>query len=160
MAAAKAAQSTAYRSRKKVKKSKAAREIGENERKWGSTTHSFGWTYVPNLLLEHQAELGLQPIHLNIILSIMKHWWQRDSLPWPTVSTVANSIGRSRNLVQKRIAELEELGLIKRNFRKDARKEKQSLSNEYDFTGLVSTIATIAKRRQKAREAVSRSRKS
>lgn len=63
---------------RKTKKKKKKRETTENERKWGSATHEFGFTFVPNLLLEHQAELELKPIHLNVILTIMKHWWQRD----------------------------------------------------------------------------------
>ena len=109
---------------KKIKARSRKREISENERKWGSATHEFGFTFVPNLLLEHQSELELKPIHLNIILTILKHWWQKDKRAWPSVPTVAASIGRSRSLVQRRIAELEKRGLIRRIPRKDASKEK------------------------------------
>lgn len=146
----------------KAKRKKSSRRKGAgllaNERKWGVTTHKQGWTYVPNILLEHQAELGITPTELNVILTIMKHWWDRDSLPWPSVTKVAESIGRHRSTVQRRIRDLEGRGLVKRIYRKDARKEKASLSNEYDFTGLVQKVAAIAKIRQKEKTASLRTR--
>jgi len=143
--------------KKKVKsKSSSKGTIGANEKKWGTTTHKQGWTYVPNILIEHQAELKISPIELNIILTIMKHWWERDDLPWPSVSLVAESIGRSRSVVQRRIRELEKRGYIQRIYRKDSRKEKANLSNEYDFTGLVNEIQVIATRRQKEKRTTRR----
>ena len=133
--------------------------LGANEKKWGLTTHKQGWTYVPNILLEHQAELGISPVELNVILTVMKHWWERDALPWPSVTKVADSIGRSRSIVQRRIRALEKRGLIQRVYRKDTRKEKANLSNEYDFSGLVQQVAAIAKRRQKEKTAAAKTGK-
>jgi len=142
----------------KEKKAPAKKGLGANEKKWGTTTHKQGWTYVPNILLEHQADLELKPIELNIILTIMKHWWERDKLPWPSVAKVAELIGRSRSIVQRRIRDLEKRGYIQRVYRKDSRKEKANLTNEYDFTGLVNAVADIAKKRQQDKPAAYKSK--
>ena len=145
--------------RKTAKKTRRKTGVGANERKWGATTHKQGWTYVPNILLEHQSELGITSSELNVIMTVMKHWWERDSLPWPSVKKVAECIGCDRSTVQRHIRNLEKRGLIRRIYRKDTRKEKASLSNEYDFTGLVQKVAAIAKDRQKEKTAAARTRR-
>lgn len=133
---------------KKTTKATPKKGVDANIKKWGKGTHSNGWTYVPNLLLEHQAKLGITPVQLNIILTIMKHWWERDKLPWPSVNHVGEQVGRSRSVVQRRIRELENMGYIKRIYNKDPSKEKMNLNNEYDFSGLVAALTKIAKEKQ------------
>ena len=68
------------------KKKRPARKspVGANEKKWGSPTHKQGWAYTPNILLEHQAELEITPTELNVILTVMKHWWVCDVSPYRT----------------------------------------------------------------------------
>ncbi len=34
-----------------------------------------GWTAIPSIILDKQHALGLDPIDVNILLQLAKHWW-------------------------------------------------------------------------------------
>ena len=144
-----ATKKTTAGAKKKKSTATSKKDTGPNVEKWGETTHEQGWTYVPNILLEHQAELGITPAELNVILMVMKYWWERDNLPWPSVKRVADAMGRSRSVVQRHIRALENRGYVKRLYRKDSKNKKANLSNQYDFNGLVKAVNKIARKRQK-----------
>jgi len=131
--------------KKKTRKKPDTAYTDANLRKWGRLTHERGWTYVPNLLLVHQSDLGITPSELNVLLNIMKHWWSPKSLAWPSVTKVAKQMGRDRSTVQRHLRNLERRKLIKRIYRKDTRRVKANLTNRYDFSGLVNRLSRIAK---------------
>lgn len=117
-------------------------DIKVNEKKWGKDTIDAGWTLLPNILLERQAVLGIKPTQLNILLVILKHWWETETLPFPEMNTVAKMIGVDRSTVQRNIRELEQLGFVKRIVRK--KRNGGNNSNQYDFSGLIEHLKPYA----------------
>lgn len=123
-------------------KKKSQDEIKVNEKKWGKPTVENGWTLLPNILLERQAVLGITPTEMNVLLHILKHWWQADSLPFPEMNTIAKAMDVSRSTVQRSIRRMEGAGLIQRIARKSA--NGGNTSNKYDFSGLVKHLQPYA----------------
>jgi len=132
-------------------KAKTSEEIKVNEKKWGKPTIEVGWTLLPNILLERQAVLGINSVQMNILLYILKHWWEADSLPFPEMNSIAKAIGVSRSTVQRNIRQMEAAGFIQRIYRKS--KHGGNTSNKYDFSGLVQHLAPYAKDELKTKKA-------
>jgi DNA-binding transcriptional regulator YhcF (GntR family) len=109
--------------------------LNRNERKWGRKLWAAGWTAIPTVLLERQHRLGLQPLDLNIILQLAKHWWHADQPPFPAKGTIARCIGVSPRTVQRRLSALVQAKLIERIRRKGSL--GGTGSNAYTFVGLI-----------------------
>lgn len=140
-----------------TKKKDKKNDIPVNERKWGKTTIDMGWTLIPNMLLERQSTLGIKPSELNVLLVILKHWWEKDTLPFPEMKTIAKMIGMSRGTVQRNIRQLEQAGFIKRVIRK--KQNGGNNSNKYDFTGLIEHLKPYAEDEKKKRAENSKEKK-
>ena len=109
-----------------------------------------GWSALPNIIIEKQAALGLDPLDMNIILHLVQYWWVADNLPHPSVSTIAEAIGVTPRTVQKRIKALEELDLMKREERRHTK--YGSVTNLYSFDGLIKAVAPFAKEKLAKKE--------
>jgi hypothetical protein len=68
----------------KLQQTKEVKELRESEKKWGKEVLAPGWTLIPNILLIKQHALGLDPVDINILLQILKHWWRADEAPFPS----------------------------------------------------------------------------
>jgi hypothetical protein len=122
---------------------KNEKKIRTLEKKWGNNTVSLGWTAIPNILLERQQALGLDCVDLNILLVLMKHWWDHDRSPYPSKQTIADIIGRDKSTVQKHIVKMESNGImsrVKRHYNSGGQ-----TSNGYDLSGLISKVKVLAK---------------
>jgi DNA-binding HxlR family transcriptional regulator len=128
--------------------------LRENEKKWTRTLMDAGWTAIPSVILERQKAFGLDAIDVNIILHLASHWWFADALPYPGKKLMAEAMKISTRTVQRRIARMEEAGLIKRIPRRHPKYGQQS--NAYDFSGLIEEAKPYAREalaaRKKARE--------
>jgi len=102
-----------------------------------------GWTAFPSLLLEKQPALGIDSLDLNILLQLIKHWWKKDDLPYPSKDTIAELVGVNPSTIRKRIKRMEDEGLISRISRHD--KNMGQLSNFYSFDGLIEKLQPHAK---------------
>lgn len=114
-----------------------------NEKKWSKTLMQAGWSAIPNVLIEKQAALGLDPIDMNIIVHLAHYWWRPENLPHPSVETIATAIGLKKRAVQTRIKALEAHGLITRVERRHT--PHGSMTNLYSFTGLIEHATPYAK---------------
>jgi len=110
--------------------------------KWGKACHDTGWTAVPNILIQRQKSLGLEPIDINILLHLMAYWWQDEKMPHPSKNTLAQSIGVSPSTIRRRIKGMEAGGLIKRIERR--RDNNRSETNEYDLSPLRDVLKPYA----------------
>ncbi len=126
-------------------------EVKVNEKKWGRPAVENGWTLLPNILLEKQAVLGISPTEMNVLLHILKHWWQAESLPFPEMNTIAKAMNVSRSTVQRSIRNMENAGLVQRIQRKSA--NGGNTSNMYDFSGLVKHLEPYAAEELKLKRA-------
>lgn len=134
----------------KTKQVDTVKTLRANEHKWGKPLIKAGWTLIPNQLLERQAALGLDATDINILLHLMRYWWEADRLPFPSKATIAKCMKAHPRTVQRRIAKLETAGFIKRKRRDHP--ERGRLTNEYDFTGLISQLEPMAKQYLEQRE--------
>jgi predicted transcriptional regulator len=128
-----------------------AQKLKVLERKWGKATIDVdGWTAIPNILLERQQALGIDAVKLNILLVLLKHWWEKTKMPWPSKATIGEIVGRDKSTVQKHLKEMEKRGLVKRNSRYQS--AGGQTSNEYDLAGLIAQLKTLAKDELKERK--------
>jgi DNA-binding Lrp family transcriptional regulator len=110
-----------------------------------------GWTVLPSIILEKQHALGLDPIDVNILMQLAKHWWFNDNLPHPSKTSLAECMGIDPSTVRRRIAQMEKVGFIRRVSRYDTKYGGQT-SNAYEFDGLITAATPFAVEAIKARE--------
>lgn len=114
-----------------------------SERKWSREVMEVrNFCIFPSLLLHAQARLKITPTQLALLLHVIDFWWDAARKPWPSKGLLARRIGLSPRHVQRQMAQLEEMGLVKRNERRSVLKGK--LSNEYDLSGLVARLKELA----------------
>jgi hypothetical protein len=114
-----------------------------SQRKWGrEVMEARNFCIFPSLLLHAQARLKMTPTHLAVVLHLADFWWDADRKPYPSKAKLSERLGLSPRHIQRQMAELEEMGLLKRNERRNAVKGK--LSNEYDLSGLVARLKELA----------------
>jgi predicted transcriptional regulator len=82
------------------------------EAKWGLGALSLGWTPVPTALLFLQADLGLNPVDMNILINLLSHWWRASDKIYPSQDAIAKRIGVSKRTVQRSIDKMELLKII------------------------------------------------
>ena len=112
-----------------------------SERKWGKAVMDLGFCIVPSLLLRAQARLRLSPTQLAVLMHLADYWWDVERKPWPKKQTLGDRLNLSARQVQRHIAQLEEMGYVKRIERTAPHKGK--LSNEYDLSGLVQRLQEL-----------------
>jgi len=133
-----------------MEKKKKKQNLKENEKKWGKPSIDAGWTLFPSVILERQQALGLDAVDFNIIMHLVKFWWFDNRLPHPAKKTIANCMGIHPSTVQRRIADMEKDGLIRRIKRSDDEKGQQS--NQYDLSGLIEKVQEYAMEHIRTRE--------
>lgn len=112
-----------------------------SEKKWGKRVMALGFCIVPSLLLRAQQRLGLNPTQLAILLQLCDFWWQKERLPYPSKETLAGRLGLSPRQVQRHVAELEGVGLVRRIERRASHGGKRT--NCYDLAGLVRRLKEL-----------------
>lgn len=130
-----------------MSKSKAAKTATSeteriNEKKWGKPLMAAGWTAVPNMLLEHQQQLGLDAVDLNILLQVAKHWWYPEKAPHPGKKALAARVGVSPRTVQRRLRSMVKAKLISRKSRTKVGGGNDT--TEFYFTGLIERATPYA----------------
>lgn len=137
-----------------------ATDLRVNEKKWSKALMDAGWTVVPSVIIERQQALGLDAIDINILMHLATYWWTKDNKPHPSKSTIAAAIGIHPRTVQRRIAEMEKGGLIRRQQRRVS--GQGSKTNVYHLEGLIDGATQYAeeKLQEIARRAAERKAKS
>jgi DNA replication protein DnaD len=114
--------------------------------KWGESVADRGFSQVPNYLLFINQFIdednSLNPLELLLLVQISATWWKKETMPFPSVKTLANRCGTSERQVLRALAKLEGLELLKR-----AKRRNKGLiaSNVYDLNPLVERLEEIAK---------------
>lgn len=126
-------------------------KVTESRKKFGNDLIEAGYTILPSTLITRQKALGLDPIHINILLVLMTYWWTADTLPYPSKKTMAEIIGVDESTIRRRIAEMEKWKFIKRVQRRVEHNRNQT--NIYDFAGLIDALQPFAQEEVQAKEA-------
>jgi len=133
------------------KQSESTKKLKALEKKWGREVIEVdGWTAIPNILLERQQALKIDAIKLNILLVLLKHWWEKPKMPYPSKATIGDIVGRDKSTIQKHIKQMEDDGLLQRKERYQS--AGGQTSNEYDLSGLISRLKGLAKDEKKERD--------
>jgi hypothetical protein len=125
-----------------IKKKASAGDSSLRER-WGTKVVKCGWVGIPTLIIERQSQLKLSPSELCVLLHLIRHWWTKDKLPFPSHSAIATQMGKSTGQIQRITKALERRGFIKAHSRFNREHQGQT-SNEYSFTGLVAKLEEMA----------------
>jgi len=138
-------------------------QLRHNEKKWTKPLMEAGWTVLPSVILDRQKALGLDAVDINILLHLAKHWWYSENPPHPSKQSIADCMGIDKSTVRRRIARMEQDGLITRQTRFDPKYGQQT--NCYHFIGLIKAATPLAeeaieaREKQKAETAMRRTRK-
>jgi DNA replication protein DnaD len=130
--------------------SERASQLRQNEKKWTKVVMDAGWTAIPSIILENQKALGLNSLDLNILLQLAKFWWQANNPPHPSKRRIAEAIGVTPRTVQRRITEMENVGLIRREARHG--KYGGTSTNVYHFEGLIAKVTPFARKALEGRK--------
>ncbi len=135
---------------KTQEQAEAAKSLRALKSKWGKETIEVdGFTAIPNILLERQQALKIDAIKLNILLVLLKHWWEKPKMPYPAKTKIADIVGRDVSTVQRQIRAMEKQGLLSRNKRYQT--AGGQTSNEYDLSGLIEQLHSLSVQRLKER---------
>ncbi len=100
-----------------------------------------GFQTIPNILIQAQRDLKLDPLDVLIILHINQHWWKASELPYPKPGLIAERIGVSRRTIERRLSALEKAQLIKRL----PSEERRGVSvRKIQLTGLIERLSKLA----------------
>ena len=123
------------------------------KKKWTPTVIDAGFLIVPDVLVRSQAYLGLSPVDVVVLLNVGMHWWQEDNLPYPRPSVIANRMGISTRTVERRLANLQENGFLKRREAEVlTTKGKKKTVRRFDLSGLIQKLAPLAERNLQLRK--------
>lgn len=111
---------------------------------WGSGLSS-GFVSVPTLLITRQAEIGLTPQEVVVLLNLIAAWWTEDNLPYPRTATIAQRSGLSLRAVQRHIKDLETKRLISRIRNQVLPGDTRLSVTRYDLAGLVVRLQELSR---------------
>lgn len=118
--------------------------------KWGRNAMAYGFTALPNAVLYHAKELGLTRTDVLVAFHLASYWWAPDSKARPSKKTLADALDLDPRTIQRSIARMEKLNLVRRKERKA--KAGDNLPNFYFLDGLAKKAEEISKRELKVRE--------
>lgn len=105
-------------------------------KKWGSEIIHFGWTAIPNALLRNMGALDITPTEMVVICYLIMFWWEKDRLPFPSITKMAAELGTSAKTIERKLASLESKSLLEKN-------ERQGKSNSYNLSPMIDKLVDI-----------------
>lgn len=139
---------TEEKSSAKKTKSKIMKE------KWGKDVIDVcNWTAFPNLLLERQQALKIDPVQMNILLVLLRRWWSSGNMPFPSRKEIAETIGRDASTVTRHLKKMEDDGIIKRE---SQYRNGGQISNKYNLQGLLDKLENYAQEEKKRQQKITK----
>lgn len=127
------------------------------EKRWSKEVLEPGFTFVPSVILRAQARLHIDAVELTVLLHLIDHWWDDNTMPFPSKKRLAERLGVSDKTIQRAMKRLEDEGLIRREPRSHA--SGGQASNRYDLSPLVERLKPIAEDMTKARDEAAATRR-
>jgi hypothetical protein len=81
---------------------------------WGDGVLDAGFCQVPNLVLDHQSELGLSNDELTLVIHVLKYKHNATD-PYPKNKTIADKMGTSERTLERYISSLKSKGYLERS---------------------------------------------
>lgn len=127
------------------------------EKRWSKEVLEPGFTFVPSVILRAQARLHIDAVELTVLLHLIDHWWDDDTMPFPSKKRLAERLGVSDKTIQRAMKRLEDEGLIRREARSHS--SGGQASNRYDLSPLVEKLKPIAADMTRARDEAAATRR-
>jgi DNA-binding MarR family transcriptional regulator len=109
-----------------------------------------GYQPLPDVLIFHQADIGLTSEELNVVLHILAHWYAPERLSFPTAKTIARRMGCSERTVERYLTSLRKKGhLVKYPTPKGMRWRRKY----HDLSPLIERLKPLAHKRLEDRRA-------
>ncbi len=108
--------------------------------RFGDAVLEAGHTSVPNLVLQHYAELSVSPGELVFMLLCLQHKWGRGN-PHPSLGSIAGRMGVTRRQVRTYASRLKAKRLLTIEERSDP--VRGQLSSLYDFTPFLDAVVRL-----------------
>ena len=114
--------------------------------KWGPLALKAGWVGIPTILLQSQARLGLTSTDVVVLAHMIRFWWTKEKLPFPSLERMAEDMGIESANVVRSVARLRKKKLIEVV-------RQEPLQDAFDLTKLVYALerATVEKLRGERR---------
>jgi predicted transcriptional regulator len=125
------------------------RRLRENEKKWTPPVMEAGWTLWPSVFLKYQRQLGLTPLHVNVLLQVARCWFKADSPPYRAKKSIAEALGVSTKTIQRALSELRARGYLEPEKRHDGNGGQRA--SAYHFGGLIAAARPYAEEMVKQR---------
>jgi len=115
--------------------------------KWGKPVAERGFAQVPNYLLLLNSFLDpdrrLSPVEMLVLIQLVGTWWKKDTMPFPSMATLAARCGVSDRQIQRAVNQLVKVKLLGRTKRRADSGIR--VSNAYDLQPLVALLEEVAK---------------
>lgn len=110
--------------------------------RFGDQILQAGFTSVPNLVLNHYAELGITPAEMMFIIHMWQfRWTERD--PYPSLATIADRMDVSWRQAHRYAKSLEQKGFLTIKSRQEP--GRGQVTSEYDFEPLLKAVLELDK---------------
>jgi DNA-binding transcriptional regulator YhcF (GntR family) len=106
------------------------------QERWGVVADP-GFQALPDILVLHQAELGITSEELNVLLNLTAHWWRAGDAVFPRAETIAKRMGVSPRTVRRLLG-----CLIKKGFVKKSKMPSGNIA--YEMESLKAKLSPIA----------------
>jgi hypothetical protein len=108
--------------------------------RFGDQVLQAGFTSVPNLVLNHYAELGITPAEMMFTIHMWQfRWTERD--PYPSLTTIADKMDVSWRQAHRYAKSLEQKGFLIINSRQEP--GRGQVTSEYDFEPLIQAVINL-----------------
>jgi DNA replication protein DnaD len=118
--------------------------------RFGDDVLQAGHTTVPNLVLNHYAELGITAAEMMFTIHVWQYWWTERE-PHPSLRTIAARMSVSRRQVGNYTSSLKRKGYLKVTERHSP--SLGQVTSEYDFSPMFQAIVTRARATARSAEA-------
>ncbi len=105
-----------------------------------------GFQPLPDVLLFHQADLGMTSEELNVLLNVTAHWYEPSRMPFPRPTSIARRMGSSERTVLRHLQSLRAKGLIEK-----VKGHSATGTPSYDLAPLLEKLRPFAQKRLAAR---------
>lgn len=117
---------------------------GKIKARWGSALQE-GFVVVPRALLNRQAELGLEPADMVVLMNLLASWWEDGSAPYLAVRTLASRMGVSVRTAQRALQRLESRGFLSRQrLSRGTARSTAAVVTRYDLSQVVTRVQAAA----------------
>lgn len=106
--------------------------------KWSPSIGKHGFTMIPNLLIFHQAPLGLSDAELILLINLEHHRFTQEAEIWPSAATLAKRLNKDISTVRRTLTSLARKGFMKTTHR-------AGRPNLYNLTPTIRLLDELAK---------------